>query len=154
MTAERERARRPNPLLQLRSSFLVTVGAFLLVSVVLREALPQQVAIVVAVLLIGGAFYVQMRDPRATQLWHWRTRITFATLLAGYLALATFVPDDLPTGVYVGLLAATLGVLGLVSYLAIRTRERTGSESTLSRAIALTGAGLVLVGLLSLAQGG
>lgn len=147
-------SRRTNPLLQLRSSFLVTLGAFFLVSVVLRNALPLEVAAVVALLLIAGAFYIQLRDPRAAQLWHWRTRITFATLLAGYLALATFVPDDLPAGVYVGLLVTTLGVLGFVSYLAIRARDRTGSESALSRGIALVGAGLILVGLLSWAQGG
>jgi len=145
-------SRRTNPLLQLRSSFLVTVGAFLLVSVVLRNALPRQVGVVVALLLIAGAFYVQLRDPRAPQLWHWRTRITFATLMASYLALATFLPDDLPTAMLVSFLVASLAVLGVVSILAIRTKTRDADEAALSRSVAATGVGLLLIGLLSWAQ--
>jgi len=141
-------------MLQLRSSFLVTVGAFLLVSVVLRNALPRPVGAVVALLLIGGAFYVQLRDPRAPQLWHWRTRITFATLMASYLALATFLPADLPRAGQVAFLVTSLLVLGAVSYLAIRTKRRDANEAALSRSIAATGAGLLLIGLLSWAQGG
>ena len=147
-------SRRTNPLLQLRSSFLVTVGAFLLVSVVLRNALPRQVGVVVALLLIAGAFYVQLRDPRAPQLWHWRTRITFATLMASYLALATFLPDDLPTAMLVSFLVASLAVLGVVSILAIRTKTRDADEAALSRSVAATGVGLLLIGLLSWAQSG
>jgi peptidoglycan/LPS O-acetylase OafA/YrhL len=147
-------SRRTNPLLQLRSSFLVTIGAFFLVSVVLRNALPLAVAMVVALLLIAGAFYVQLRDPRAAQLWHWRTRITFATLMASYLALATFLPEDLPVAGQVAFIVASLAVLGGVSYLAIRAKKRDADETALSRSVALTGAGLILVGLLSWAQGG
>jgi hypothetical protein len=153
MSFER-RSGRSNPLFQWRSSFLVTVGAFFLLSVVLRNALPRPVAVVTALLLIAGAFYLQLRDPRATQLRHWRTRISFATLLACTLALATFLPDDLPAAGQLVFLAVGLTVLGAISYLAIRARRREADEVALSRAVGAAGVGVILLGLLAWAQGG
>lgn len=149
-----QRSGRSNPLLQLRSSFLVTLGAFFLVSVVLRNALPRSVAVVVALLLLAGAFYLQLHDPRAPQLWHWRTRLSFATLLACSLALASFLPADLPAYGQVAFIVASLGLLGAMSYLAIRAKARQADEMALSRAVAVTGVGVVLLGLLAWTQGG
>lgn len=148
------RSGRSNPLFQLRSSFLVTLGAFFLVSGVLRNALPRPVGVVVALLLIVGAFYLQLRDPRATQLGHWRTRISFATLLACALALATFLPSDLSAAGQLAFIAVSLTVLGAMSFFAIRNKRRGADETALSRAVGVAGAGVVLLGLLAWAQGG